>query len=38
MGDLNWRGVSQEDQFPLVKEMFDKRVRGIATIETSSPT
>jgi AcrR family transcriptional regulator len=24
MGDLNWRGVSQEDQFPLVKKMFDK--------------
>jgi AcrR family transcriptional regulator len=23
MGDLNWRGVSQEDQFPLVKETFD---------------
>ena len=23
MGDLNWRGVSQEDQFPLIKRLFD---------------
>jgi AcrR family transcriptional regulator len=23
MGDLNWRGVSQEDQFPLIKQLFD---------------
>ena len=22
-GDLNWRGVTQEDRFPLVKERFD---------------
>lgn len=36
MGDLNWRGVSQEDQFPLVKEMFDKaRARHRQWIETS---
>jgi AcrR family transcriptional regulator len=35
MGDLNWRGVSQEDQFPLVKEMFDKaRARHRQWIET----
>lgn len=24
MGDLNWRGVSQEDQFPSVKAIFDQ--------------
>lgn len=24
MGDLNWRGLSQEDQFPLIKEVFDQ--------------
>lgn len=35
MGDLNWRGVSQEDQFPLVKEMFDKaRARHRQWVET----
>jgi AcrR family transcriptional regulator len=35
MGDLNWRGVSQEDQFPLIKEIFDKaRVRHRQWIET----
>jgi AcrR family transcriptional regulator len=35
MGDLNWRGVAQEDQFPLVKEMFDTaRARHRQWIET----
>jgi AcrR family transcriptional regulator len=35
MGDLNWRGVSQEDQFPLVKSMFDTaRARHRRWIET----
>lgn len=35
MGDLNWRGVSQEDQFPLIKEIFDKaRARHRQWIET----
>src|SRR6185437_429893 len=24
MGDLNWRGVSQEGEFPLIKELFDQ--------------
>src|SRR5262249_59869312 len=24
MGDLNWRGVTQEDQFPLIKQFFDQ--------------
>jgi AcrR family transcriptional regulator len=24
MGDLNWRGVTQEDQFPLIKQVFDQ--------------
>lgn len=24
MGDLNWRGVSQEGEFPLIKEIFDQ--------------
>ena len=28
MGDLNWRGVSQEGEFPLIKKLFDQaRVR-----------
>lgn len=28
MGDLNWRGVSQEGEFPLIKKLFDEaRVR-----------
>jgi len=36
MGDLNWRGVSQEDQFPLIKEMFDNaRARHRQWVETS---
>jgi len=35
MGDLNWSGVSQEDQFPLIKEMLDKaRARHRQWIET----
>lgn len=35
MGDLNWRGVTQEEQFPLVKEVFDKaRARHRQWIET----
>jgi AcrR family transcriptional regulator len=35
MGDMNWRGVSQEDQFPLVKEVFDKaRARHRQWIES----
>jgi AcrR family transcriptional regulator len=24
MGDLNWRGVSQEGEFPLIKKLFDQ--------------
>ena len=28
MGDLNWSGVSQEDQFPLIKELFEKARAG----------
>ena len=28
MGDLNWRGVSQEDQFPLIKQLFDMAREG----------
>lgn len=35
MGDLNWRGVSQEDQFPLIKEMFNNaRARHRHWVET----
>ncbi len=35
MGDLNWRGVTQEDQFPLIKELFDQaRARHREWIET----
>lgn len=35
MGDLNWRGVSQEDRFPLVKERFDgARARHRQWVET----
>ena len=28
MGDLNWRGVSQEDQFPLIKQVVDMGREG----------
>ncbi len=35
MGDLNWRGVTQEDQFPLIKKLFDQaRARHRKWIET----
>jgi AcrR family transcriptional regulator len=35
MGDLNWRGVSQEDQFAPVKKVFDEaRARHRQWIET----
>lgn len=35
MGDLNWRGVTQEEQFPLIKEFFDQaRSRHREWIET----
>ena len=36
MGDLAWRGVSQEDQFPLIKELFDMaRSRHRRWVETN---
>jgi AcrR family transcriptional regulator len=36
MGDLNWRGVQQEEQFPLVKRIFDTaRARHHAWVEAS---
>jgi AcrR family transcriptional regulator len=36
MGDLNWRGVQQEEQFPLVKRIFDTaRARHRAWVEAS---
>jgi AcrR family transcriptional regulator len=35
MGDLNWRGVSQEDEFPFIKKTFDEaRVRHRQWIAT----
>ncbi len=36
MGDLNWRGVQQEEQFPLVKRVFDTaRARHRAWVESA---
>jgi AcrR family transcriptional regulator len=36
MGALNWRGVQQEEQFPLVKRIFDNaRARHRAWVESS---
>jgi AcrR family transcriptional regulator len=35
MGDLGWRGVSQEDQFPLIKQLLDDaRARHRQWVET----
>jgi hypothetical protein len=36
MGNLVWRGLSQEDQFPLIKELFDMaRLRHRRWVETN---